>query len=307
MPRFSVIIPTYNRAVALRKTVLSVLAQTFQDFEVLVVDDGSTDGTATVVAELGDPRVRYFWNRNSGGPAVPRNQGIDVATGEWICFLDSDDLWHPDKLEAIDRVIAGNPDVDAIGNNELVRDWATGGMKVIKYGPATEDFYRTLLVEGNRCSTSAMSVRRSFIDAHVLRFDTSPDYVIVEDYDFWMRLAMCGARFRFIDRPLGEYVLGDANISGNTDKSRRNLLTLLEHHVMHLQQFEANRAKLWREIRARAAASNAVADLRQKRPVSCMKNAALAILTSPSGVARWLRHRLRKRTASSSMHGEDGF
>ena len=106
VPRVTVFIPTYNRAGSLRETLDTVLAQTFTDFEVLVMDDGSKDDTAGMVAAIGDPRIRYEWAPNSGGPATPRNRGIEAASADWICFLDADDFWYPDKLGTMARTIA---------------------------------------------------------------------------------------------------------------------------------------------------------------------------------------------------------
>jgi hypothetical protein len=140
-----------------------------------------------------------------------------------------------------------------------------------------------------------MTVRKSLIEEHGLRFDTSRDFVIVEDYDFWMRLALHGARFRFLDVALGEYVLGDGNISANIEKSRRNWLRLLENHVFRIQQFEANREKLWREIQARVNATNAVADLRLVHPISFLRNAFEAVRVSPTGFFHWIGSRLERK------------
>ena len=85
-PLFSVVIPTYNRANMLQRALESVLAQSYDNFEILVMDDGSTDNTAEVVASFTDPRITYRWNKNFGGPARPRNKGIALAKGEWICL-----------------------------------------------------------------------------------------------------------------------------------------------------------------------------------------------------------------------------
>ncbi|HTZ95281.1 MAG TPA: glycosyltransferase family A protein [Terriglobales bacterium] len=97
-PKVSVVIPTYNRAAKVQKSVESALAQTFSDLEVIVVDDGSSDNTEKAVAERFGDRVRYFYQSNQGASAS-RNKGIAEARGEWIAFLDSDDEWEPDKLE----------------------------------------------------------------------------------------------------------------------------------------------------------------------------------------------------------------
>lgn len=103
MPRFSVIIPTYNRAALLREALESVFAQTFTDYEVIVVDDGSADDTPAVIASYGD-RVRFYRQENSG-PGAARNLGIQNAAGEYVAFLDSDDLWFPWTLSSYHAVI----------------------------------------------------------------------------------------------------------------------------------------------------------------------------------------------------------
>jgi glycosyltransferase involved in cell wall biosynthesis len=100
MPQVSVIIPTYNRSALVKEAVESVLTQTLGDLEVLVVDDGSTDDTRRVIETIPDKRVRYFYKEN-GGVSSARNIGLKNATGEYIAFLDSDDLWEPDYLNAM--------------------------------------------------------------------------------------------------------------------------------------------------------------------------------------------------------------
>jgi glycosyltransferase involved in cell wall biosynthesis len=97
-PKVSVVIPTYNRAEKVGKTIESALAQTFTELEVIVVDDGSSDNTGPVLAEAFGNRIRYFAQANQGA-SMARNKGIKEARGEWIAFLDSDDLWEPDKIE----------------------------------------------------------------------------------------------------------------------------------------------------------------------------------------------------------------
>ena len=98
MPKVSVVIPTFNRADTIGDSIKSVLEQTFKDFEVIVVDDGSTDGTESVVAAFGDSRIKYIMQDNAGACAA-RNNGIRHANGEYIAFQDSDDYWMPRKLE----------------------------------------------------------------------------------------------------------------------------------------------------------------------------------------------------------------
>ncbi len=249
MPYFSVVIPTFNCAVELAETVKSVLNQTCDDFEILVMDDGSSDSTRDVVASLRNSRIRYYWNPNSGGPATPRNLGMDLSEGEWICFLDADDIWYPTKLECVRREINRLRNVDVVCHWEMLRVSGKKKMKMLKHGPYEKDFYRRLLIDGNRVSTSATCVRKDFVRAKNLRFNQSPDYVIVEDYDFWMNLAREGAQFLFIEKALGEYVLEGGNISANKDKYFCNLETMLKNQVYRVQPF-ANPEILWKTIKA---------------------------------------------------------
>ena len=98
-PTVSIVLPTYNRRVLLAEAVASIVAQTFQDWELIVADDGSTDGTAEFVRALGDKRIRLLALAHSGSPAAPRAAALRAARGRWVSFLDSDDLWVNEKLE----------------------------------------------------------------------------------------------------------------------------------------------------------------------------------------------------------------
>jgi glycosyltransferase involved in cell wall biosynthesis len=107
-PCVSVIIPTYNRAALVAEAVASVLAQTWRDFEVLVVDDGSTDHTATALAPFAG-QVRVVRRPSRGGVSAARNRGIAAARGQWLAFLDSDDLWLPEKLSRLGAFLKAQP------------------------------------------------------------------------------------------------------------------------------------------------------------------------------------------------------
>ena len=113
-PLVTIITPTYNRAAFLPQAIDGVLAQTYRNFELIVVDDGSTDSTQEMMEGYAeDPRVRYFYQPNQG-QSVARNWGLEEARGEYICFLDSDNAWFPDKLEKSLNAFRENPDVDVI-------------------------------------------------------------------------------------------------------------------------------------------------------------------------------------------------
>ena len=126
-PLVSVIIPTYNRADLVRQAVASVKAQTFRDFEIVVVDDGGTDGTCEVLSAGRELRVLRHPDRR--GVAAARNTGVAAARGEWLAFLDSDDLWLPDKLARQISWLEGQPELLICQTDET---WVRRGVRVNK-------------------------------------------------------------------------------------------------------------------------------------------------------------------------------
>jgi glycosyltransferase involved in cell wall biosynthesis len=287
-PVFSIVIPTYNRSKKLKKTINSVISQTFTDYEIIVIDDGSNDDTASVMASFNDSRIRYEWQINSGGPATPRNIGINLAKADWICFLDADDLWYPEKLIKVYKIIESNRNLDLICHNEIKRDLATGNSSLLTYGPFENDFYRVMLTHGNRVSTSATTVRRSFLNNHNLRFNQSPDYVIVEDYDMWLRIAYHGGIFYFVSEPLGEYVIDDDNISSNLQKLNHNHGVLLYQHIYNIQSFQLNKRKLYRTINAGILISKSKNQFIHKHYSSGANFLALAFCSSFIGSLKYI-------------------
>jgi glycosyltransferase involved in cell wall biosynthesis len=247
MPFFSIIIPTYNRSNKLKYTITSVLNQTFEDFELLIMDDGSTDDTDAIVKSFNDPRVSYTWESNSVGPATPRNRGIKIAKGQWISFLDADDLWYADRLNIVYNYIKKHPNYDVFCHNEMLYNWDSKSKSQLFYGPFTKNFYENLLIRGNCLSTSATTIRNSLINKYDIEFNISEDYVIVEDYDFWLKLAYHNANFFFIPDILGEYVIQNDNISHDNYKSFKNEKNVLKNHVYSIQNFDSNKNKLWKK------------------------------------------------------------
>src|SRR5690606_1176147 len=121
-PLVSVITPTYNRADFIGEAVESVLAQTYPNFELVIIDDGSTDNTRDILEPyLKDSRIRLFHQQNQG-QSVARNRGLEEATGEFICFLDSDNAWFPEKLEKSLKAFDHNPESDVVYGDFVVID-----------------------------------------------------------------------------------------------------------------------------------------------------------------------------------------
>ncbi|GAB4317631.1 MAG: glycosyltransferase [Candidatus Sumerlaeia bacterium] len=183
MPVFSVIIPTYNRAALVREAVASVLSQTFQDFELIVVDDGSTDKTPSVLKQIEDPRLSMLVQPRSG-PSAARNAGARRAKGRWLAFLDSDDLWLPEKLAAQARWFAENPGIAICQTEEIwLRDGRPVHPKLRHRKEGGWIFPRAL----DLCLVSPSAVAMESTLFHESGgFDES--LPACEDYDLWLRL-----------------------------------------------------------------------------------------------------------------------
>jgi glycosyltransferase involved in cell wall biosynthesis len=180
----SVIIPTFNRSRFVSEAVKSVLGQSYPDKEIIVVDDGSTDDTAERLAEFGD-RIRHVRTENGGVPRA-RNIGISASRGDLIAFLDSDDLWLPNKLGRQVEYFAANPDIHVAQTEEI---WIRGGRRVnpknIHKKRSGWIFERCI----PRCivSPSAVMLRRRVFEDVGLFDEAMP---VCEDYDLWLRVSL---------------------------------------------------------------------------------------------------------------------
>jgi len=226
--RVSVIIPTYNRASAVCEAIGSVLDQTYGDLEVLVVDDGSTDGTAGIVAETfgPDPRVKVL-SRPNGGPAAARNHGIRQARGELIAFLDSDDLWEPDKLELQVAQLDAEPDVALSFTDRISQDAPGGRTRFRETGFDGRTGIASLVAGNIPISTPCVVVRRAVLESVGL-FDET--FTCAEDWDLWLRV-LSRHRVAAIDRPLTLIRRRDDSISRTRLMEKwRSWLRLWEKH-----------------------------------------------------------------------------
>ncbi len=208
---FSVVVPTYNRADSLNRTISSVLSQTYTYFELLIMDDGSTDNTSEIVQSFGDSRIQYDWAESSGGPAKPRNRGIYKAKGDWICFLDADDVWYEDKLESCLKFM--NKKVDIIYHDlKLYGKVNFIGRKILRGRALVRPALVDLLINGNAINNSSVVVRKKTLD-RVNYINESPDMIASEDYNLWLKIAEISEQFLYIPKVLGGYFVGEGNIS----------------------------------------------------------------------------------------------
>lgn len=183
----SVVIPLYNKEKSIKSTLESVLEQTYTDYEIVVVDDGSTDNSVNVVNEFSDCRIRLIRKVN-GGVSSARNEGILAAKGEYIAFLDGDDLWHPLYLETLNQLILDYPDAaiygigfDRINDNKILELTNTEFIRGVVHN--VWDNY-----PGFWTGSSSSSSRQRLIDVGL--FDTRMTHG--EDVDMWWRLLLTG-------------------------------------------------------------------------------------------------------------------
>lgn len=316
-PKVSVVIPVFNRPEPVRRAIRSVLNQTYPDFEVIVVDDASTDTTPAVVASFTDPRVSLIrHDRNRGGSAA-RNTGIRAASAPYIGFLDSDDEWMPHNLERQLAVFEEGPDRVGLVYAGAERVYEDG--VVSRDLPRRErDLTRTLLLENVIGETSVGMVRRRVFD-ETGGFDES--LPSCQDLDLWLRIserfdcvAVPEILVRVIKGTEGHRISADVSrtILGRELYGRKHRDKLIRYGVLHLflresgwwQQRRVRDARVARRFYAESLRANPLAPwtyvllLASYQPMRCLDLAARCKHT----VTRWLRSgRLSWRAAAAVL------
>lgn len=214
-PRVSVVMPTHNRAGFVGRAVASVLAQTESDFELIIVDDASTDGTGECLASLArqDQRIRVLTNLKSKGGGGGRNVGIEASRGEWVAFLDDDDEWVPSKLEIQLAKLAATPAAVAC-SCDYEQHFSSGASKVVRLPQLVT---LTQLLRGSVLGGASMCVcSRAALQA-IGGFDTH--LRSGQDWDLWVRLRLQGP-IAVCDEPLVRYQAHDGARITNNMKSQ---------------------------------------------------------------------------------------
>jgi len=253
MKKVSVIIPAYNSAEWIAETIESVLAQDYQNFEVIVVDDGSNDETSFKVAQF--PTVKYVLKDN-GGTASARNKGISEATGEYIALVDSDDLWEPEKL-SLQMALLERTGVEWVYSDAFAFDDKTG-QRLFPFSKGVGKLYSgdilsQLFVKCFIPSPTPVVSRRVF--ETVGYFNESGDVFNREDWEMWLRIARLYP-VEFVNRPLAHYRMHQRSKTGNNDP----LKTLDEQLIVldKLLRLEPNKLKPYKnKAEAFAYLSNA--------------------------------------------------
>jgi glycosyltransferase involved in cell wall biosynthesis len=221
MPKISVIIPTHNRAEFLRSATTSVLNQTFQDFEIVIIDDASKDHTREVIAHFNDARIKVLHNQVSKGAAGARNIAIMNSNCEYIAFLDDDDEWLPEKLK-IQTCFLDNspPEVGGVCTGCFTIEKVSGRVLSI-YNPEMND-----LSKDNFITTSSVLLKRECFEKCGL-FDES--MLSCSDYDMWIRISK-DFSIKFIKNALVKYYIHKNSLTFDYEKKTRGLEILFEKH-----------------------------------------------------------------------------
>ncbi len=229
-PEVSIVVGAYNCGEFIQATVCSVIDQTFKNWELIVVDDCSTDDTYEKVKDMQDGRIRIIRrDSNSGLPAVARNEGIKTAKGKFIAFLDHDDIWFSEKLSVQLRYLEKNTDIglascslrtispDRRYNNRLVTADKSGH----------PDYIYDKLLRSNFIACSSVVVRASVL-RDIGFFDETPEMVTVEDWDLWLRIAR-KRKVVFIPEVLGLYRRHSVNLSSDVERLQKALYVIDKH------------------------------------------------------------------------------
>ncbi len=230
MPKVSVIIPVYNRAALIGRAIRSVLDQTFCDFEVIVVDDGSTDTTAQVIKAFGNG-IQYVLQKN-GGCSVARNRGIQEAKGEYIAFLDSDDYWAPEKLAEQVKILESNKNIGIVYSRMPIINEKGECVGLKPAGVSGKNFQELLQSWGDLPTSTVMTRRECFEKAGM--FD--PDLPPMEDIDMWIRIARFYELYEIEGKNLAYYYRHDNQITGDNIKVYTGLIKIYTKILKNFQE-----------------------------------------------------------------------
>ena len=227
----SVIIPTYNRMKYIERAVRSVLNQTYEVDEIIIVDDHSVDDTASVVSSIHDDRIKYFYLDKNVGAGQARNYGVSVAAGEWIAFHDSDDVWREYKIEKQVKYISSHNDV------EFVYSSYQGGEQItpLKFNMKHyEGKMLDVLLDRNTVGAPTILMKRELFDA-VGGFDKNMD--ALEDWDLALKIAIEN-KIGFVEEPLVDVFRVDESISWNPGDHINMLCYLIGKYKRYYLEYD---------------------------------------------------------------------
>lgn len=245
MARFSVILPAYNQSAYLRDAIESVLAQSCPDFELIIVDDGSTDNTRDVVESYKDSRIQYIYQENRGLSGA-RNTGIRRSNGMYLTYLDADDLFTPQKLKVLGDALDKDQSLGFVAGQAIPIDEVGRIIGQLFDSPPPQESHGWLL--GNPLHVGSVLVRREWQEQAGFFDERLRSY---EDWDMWLRLARLGCRFGWVAEPVSLYRFHPKQMTRNSQQMTQATFAVLDKVFC-----DPNLPADWLELR-NAAYSNA--------------------------------------------------
>ncbi|HLF18598.1 MAG TPA: glycosyltransferase [Candidatus Omnitrophota bacterium] len=317
-PLISVVMPTFNHAAFIKEAIDSVLGQTHRNLELIIVDNFSKDKTEQIVRSVPDQRIRYYQFANKGIIAASRNFGIKQAKGDFIAFLDSDDMWFPEKLEKQTELLLKDGSYGLcfcklqIKSPDLTEDGSIRGPKI---NDRCGSLYKRLTKNNFICSSSV--IVRSAILNKVGYFDENEEIVTAEDFDLWLRILRLSGGV-FLDEVQGVYRKHVVNESSKYSRLEK-ALAVIDKHTNNgwITQREANQAKAnfyfhvgYDEIESNATRARSYFRKAMQLDPTNIKMLAVCsagvLLTLVPTFSRWLkRRRLDKKLAYILMNPQN--
>jgi len=238
MPKVSVIMPSYNKDKYIRRAIESILGQTMPNFELIIIDDVSSDESVEIIQSYSDSRIRFFQNEVNQGIALTRNIGLEKATGEYIALLDADDIATEFRLEKQAVFLDANPEIavvfggfDEIDENDIPSETYFTPLK-------NPDYIKARLLVQNVIPNGSCMYRKAFIDTYKIRY--RDDYLGMDDYLFWIECSLHG------------------KIAGLPDLFLhwRNIVTNSTHRYLYTDEYGSKRRKKYAEIQRFVLKSN---------------------------------------------------
>lgn len=230
MEKITVLMPAYNVEKYIKKTIESVLMQTYENFELIIVDDGSNDNTVSIIKSINDPRITLILNERNMGLPYTRNKLLNLANGSYIALMDADDLCHKKRFEEQIKYLKNNPDIDIVGTRYI-----TFGKKILKVNSVetNPNKMKYRLIFFNSLLNSSVMIRREFLTNNKIKY--RDDFKVVQDYAFWIDCSKYG-EISNINKVLLKYRTGHDNITKKSKKDnsilRSNLLGILHKEAL---------------------------------------------------------------------------
>lgn len=224
--KVTILLPVYNGEKYIKECLYSIMQQTFSDFEVLIIDDGSTDKTSSIIETVNDDRIKMV--RRTHGFIDSLNYGLSEARGEYIARMDADDIMMPNRIETQVKLLDDKPEITVCSSWIKLNGKGLDGRSIRKGYEKLHAPYVSLLENNFICHPATM-IRKSFLEKHHLRYK---NYIHAEDYKFWCDIALAGGEFWIIPEELLEYRISDGQVSSKYNYEQTKTALRIKEEIL---------------------------------------------------------------------------